>query len=153
MEKKLQISDMTSSDLIIDIKSNNKKEALSELLEVISNSDKITNSKTFSKAIYAREKIMTTGIGYEVAIPHARHKSVKDFVIAIGRKKEGLNFESLDNKPVKLIFMIGASDKQDKDYVKVLSRIFLRLKNPDFMDKIIHAQNSEEIYNLIIKTS
>lgn len=153
MEKKLKISDMTSSDLIIDIKSNNKKEALSELLEVISNSDKITDPKTFSKAIYAREKIMTTGIGYEVAIPHARHKSVKDFVIAIGRKKKGLNFESLDNKPVKLIFMIGASDKQDKDYVKVLSRIFLRLKNPDFMDKIIQAQNSEEIYNLIIKTS
>ncbi len=149
MEKQFKISQMTSSDLIIDIKSNDKKGALNELLDLISNSTQVTNPTIFKKAIFDRERIMTTGIGYEVAIPHARHKSVKDFVIAIGRKKTGLDFESLDDKPVKLIFMIGASDTQDKDYVRVLSRLFLRLKNPEFMEKMMAAANADEMYNLI----
>ena len=92
---------------------------------------------------------MSTGIGYEIAIPHARHKTVKDFVIAIGRKKEGLPYESIDDKPVKLIFMIGASDKQDKDYIRLLSRLVLRLKNPDFLEKVLKAQDPSEIYQLI----
>ena len=60
---------------------------------------------------------MSTGIGLEVAVPHVRHKSIIDFTMALGIQKNGLEYDSIDNKPVKLIFMIGASDKQDKEYI------------------------------------
>ena len=149
MEKVLYISDLMSADYIIDLKSDSKKDALKELLNVICKSDKITDKKIFEKAIFNREKLMSTGIGYEIAIPHARHSSVKDFVIALGRKKEGLEYESIDDKPVKLIFMIGASDKQDKDYIKLLSRLVLRLKNKEFVQELMKAENPESIYRLI----
>ena len=95
---------------------------------------------------------MSTGIGYGIAIPHARHKTVTDFVMVMGRKKEGLEYESIDDKPVKLIIMIGASDNQDKDYIKLLSRLMLRLKNKDFVKNILNADNSKEIYSLIKET-
>ncbi len=149
MEKILIISELISEDYILDIKSDNKKDALNELLEVISKNERITDKSTFAKEIFNREKLMSTGIGYGIAVPHARHKSVKDFVIAIGRKIEGLEYESIDDKPVKLIFLIGASDKQDKDYIRLLSRLVLRLKNKEFVDKILTAENPSEIYNII----
>ncbi len=149
MDKIFKISNMVNETQIIDIQSNDKKDALNELLEIICKDDFITDPKTFSKEIFKREKLMSTGIGYGIAIPHARQKTVKDFVIAIGRKREGLEYESIDDKPVKLIFMIGASDKQDKDYIKVLSRLVLRLKNQKFVDKILSAENPSDIYELI----
>jgi len=149
MLKILQISDLLHEDYIIDIKTNSKKGALKELLDVICKSEEITDCNIFTKAIFNREKLMSTGIGYGIAVPHARHKSIKDFVLALGRKKEGLRYESIDDKPVKLIFMIGASEKQDKDYIKLLSRIVLRLKNPDFVNKILDAKGSSEIYQII----
>ena len=149
MEKILKVSDLVNEDFIIDIKSYNKKDALNELLDIICQNPLITDRKIFSKEIFKREELMSTGIGYAIAIPHARHKTVKDFVIAIGRKKEGLPYESIDDKPVKLIFMIGASDKQDKDYIRLLSRLVLRLKNKEFVDKILAAENPAEIYQII----
>jgi len=152
MNNVLKVSDFISEKFIIDLSSNTKKEALQELLEVICTSDKITNEKKFKKAIFDREKLMSTGIGYEIAVPHARDRSVTDFVIALGRKKDGLEYESIDNKPVKLIIMIGASDRQDKDYIKLLSRLVLRLKNDQFVKALLNAPDTAEIYNLIMHT-
>lgn len=149
MDKIFKISNMVDETRIIDIQSNDKKGALNELLEIICEDDLITDPITFSKEIFKREKLMSTGIGYGIAIPHARHKTVQDFIIAIGRKREGLEYESIDDKPVKLIFMIGASDTQDKDYIKVLSRLVLRLKNQEFVNKMLSAENSSDIYKLI----
>ena len=150
MIKVLKVSDYLDEKSIIDIKSNTKNQALNELLEVICRNEKITNPEEFSKSIFDREKLMSTGIGYGIAIPHVRLHSVKDFVIALGRKKEGLPYESIDDKPVKLIFMIGASDKQDKDYIKLLSRLVLRLKNENFVKKLLQAESAHDIYQLIL---
>lgn len=152
MEKILKVSEMTNEDLIIDLKSTNKKDALNELLDVICQSSLISDCKTFRKEIFKREKLMSTGIGYEIAIPHARHKSIKDFVIALGRKKEGLEYASIDDKPVKLIFMIGASDKQDKDYIRLLARLVLRLKNRQFVENLLAAEDPTQIYKIIKET-
>ena len=149
MNKIFKISNLVNETRIIDIKSNDKKGALGELIEIICKDELITDPKTFSKEIFKREKLMSTGIGYGIAIPHARHKTVKDFIIAIGRKRDGLEYESIDDKPVKLIFMIGASDTQDKDYIKVLSRLILRLKNQEFVDKLLSVDNPSDIYELI----
>jgi len=151
MEKILKISDMINEDLIIDIKGDSKKEALNELLDVICESPLITEPKIFKKAIFKREKLMSTGIGYGIAIPHARHQSINDFVIALGRKKKGLEYASIDDKPVKLIIMIGASDKQDKDYIRLLSRLVLRLKNKKFVNNLLNAKDASEMYSIIHK--
>ena len=149
MEKIVEIYKYMSADRIIDIQSNTKDAALRELADVISTSDKVTEKENFIRKILEREKLMSTGIGYGIAIPHIRDESIKDFVIAIGRKKSGLEYDSIDNKPVKLIFMIGANKEQDKDYIRLLSRIVLRLKNRNLVKQILKAKSSKEAYNLI----
>ncbi len=87
MVEVLTVSNLIEEDYIIDLHSDTKESALQELLRVICKSPLITDPKRFEKEIFRREKLMSTGIGYEIAIPHARHSAVKDFVIAIGRKK------------------------------------------------------------------
>jgi fructose-specific phosphotransferase system IIA component len=149
MSKILNISDYISPERIIQIKSDDKKTALKELISVIVKSEQVTDSKVFEKEIFKREKLMSTGIGYGIAIPHIRHKSIKDFVIAVGISKKGVKYQSIDDQPVHLIFMIGASDKQDKDYIKLLSKLVLRLKDEDFKNQLINASSAEEVYNVI----
>jgi len=149
MKDIMHISKILQPDMIIDLQATTKGNALDELLEVITKSPLITDKKKFWKAIKNREKLMSTGIGYGVAVPHARDKTIKDFVIAIGRSAKGVSYASIDDKPVELIFMIGASDTQDKDYIRLLARLVLRLKNEDLKKKIIKADNTKEIYELI----
>ena len=90
MENVLKISDLLKPEFIIDLQSRNKAGALDELLNVITRSEVITDADKFRKAIRDREKLMSTGIGYGIAVPHARDKSILDFVIAVGRSREGL---------------------------------------------------------------
>ena len=149
MSTLLQIADFIKPERIIRINSTDKKEALKELINVITQSEEITNPKIFEKEIFKREKLMSTGIGYEIAIPHIRHKSIKDFVIAVGISNDGIKYKSIDDKPVKLIFMIGASDKQDKAYIKLLSRIVLRLKDDKFKNDLINSKTAKEVFELI----
>jgi len=143
------ISDIIEERFIIRLNAENKQDALDELIEVISQNELITNPKKFGKEIFKREKLMSTGIGMEIAVPHVRHKSIKDFVMALGIKDSGIEYGSIDNKPVKFIFMIGASDTQDKEYIKLLSRLVLRLKHPDLLKQILQAKTPEMVYQII----
>ncbi len=148
----LQISDFIDETRIKDLEADNKKEALDEMLELISSSQNITNITAFKKAIFKRESLMSTGIGLGIAIPHAKIPECDDFVIAIGRLKNGIEYESLDDKPVRLIFMIGASDKQDKEYIRLLSRLVLRLKDNHILKELLQAKDKQEIYSIITST-
>ncbi len=147
--ERIVVSDYMSVELIADLGSTDKDQALKEMVQLISKSSKIVDADAFEDAIYKREKLMSTGIGYGIAVPHAKVKGVTDFTIALGRSKDGIEYESIDDKPVHLIFMIGASDTQDKEYIRLLSRLVLRLKDQKFLKKLIKAKDSNEIYNLI----
>lgn len=148
----LQISDFIDETRIKDLQSNNKTDALNEMIELISTSQNIKDASSFKKAIFKRESLMSTGIGLGLAIPHAKIPECEDFVIAIGRLKNGIEYESLDDKPVNLIFMIGASDKQDKEYIRLLSRLVLRLKDNQVQKELLKAKDKYEIYSIITST-
>lgn len=133
-----------------DLRSTTKNDALKEMVEAISKSEYIQSKEEFEKAIFEREQQLSTGVGIGVAIPHVKIPSVTDFVAAIGRSHRGIEFHSIDNKPVHLIVMIGASDKQSGDYLKILARIVLRLKHKNFLRKIMLAKNADDIRKLFL---
>lgn len=141
------IGELLNLSAVVDLKATNKLDALEELCEVISASDKISNKEEFYQTIIEREKTMSTGIGIGIAIPHVKLASIKDFVIAIGRKKEGLDFDSLDNKPVYLIIMIGANDRQNTEYLQLLSKIASIMKNEAYKKQLISSSSPQEIYD------
>lgn len=144
-----KLSEMITKDRIVDLKTKTKQDVLKELVDVIAASPDVTDKNDFYISIMKREKIMSTGIGIGLAVPHVKIDSVKDFVMAIGRKKDGIDFDSLDGKPVYLVIMIGANTEQRDDYLKVLAKISLLLKNPEFREKMINAASPDEIVELL----
>lgn len=143
-----KLYEMLTKDRVVDLKGKNKQDVLQELVDVIATAPEVTDKNDFYISIMKREKIMSTGIGIGLAVPHVKIDSVKDFVMAVGRKKDGIDFDSLDGKSVHLVIMIGANTEQRDDYLKVLAKISVLLKNSEFREKIINAKGSEEIIEL-----
>ncbi|MGB9692827.1 MAG: PTS sugar transporter subunit IIA, partial [Candidatus Sumerlaeaceae bacterium] len=91
----IDFSKMIDESRIVDLKATTKEEALRELVDVLATSPLVTDKEELLKAIFEREKVISTGVGIEVALPHVKIPSVKDFVIAIGRSHKGIDFDSL----------------------------------------------------------
>jgi PTS system nitrogen regulatory IIA component len=138
------------SSRIIDLKAEDKEGALRELVDVIATSPLVTDKADFLQAIIEREKIISTGVGIGVALPHVKIPSVKDFVIAIGRSHKGIDFQALDEKPVHIVVMIGASDRQAGEFLKVLAKFVLKLKEKEFRRAVLLAKSSEEIKQIFL---
>jgi fructose-specific phosphotransferase system IIA component len=141
---------MIDETRIVDLKATTKEEALRELVDVLATSPDVTDPEELLHAIFEREKVISTGVGIEVALPHVKIPSVKNFVIAIGRSHKGIDFESLDEKPVYIVVMIGANDKQAGDFLKVLAKLVLKLKNRGFRKQVMFAKNQKRIKDLFL---
>lgn len=140
--------ELISPDRIVMLKSKTKEEALRELVGVISKSPHVRDKEEFLRAILEREEIMSTGIGLGIAVPHAKLDSVTDFVIAIGVSKEGIDFNSLDDKPAHIIVMIAGPNRQET-YLRILARVTLLLKNEKVRRSIIQAETPEKVIEII----
>jgi len=149
----IDFAKMIDESRIVDLKATSKEEALRELVDVLAQSPHVTDKEELLNAIFEREKVISTGVGIEVALPHVKIPSVKDFVIAVGRSHKGIDFDSLDEKPVYIIVMIGANDKQAGDFLKVLAQLVLKLKNRNFRKAVMFAKNPKRIKELFCSDS
>ncbi len=139
---------MAPERIVMELQGTTKKEVLLELVEAEALSGFITDKAALEAAILEREKIMSTGIGISIAIPHAKIPEVSDFVLALGRKSEGIDYDSLDNKPVKIVIMIAAPEGVQNKYLRVLAKVTHVLRNDVAREKILKAQTPEEIIGL-----
>jgi len=145
----MKLSSLISPERVIDLRAKTKNDALKELFRVIEQAPEITDKRKFETSIIERESILTTGIGFEFAVPHVKIPSVSNFVMALGRNASGIDFDSLDGKPVKIVVMIGSSDRQRDEFLKVLAEVVLLFKEERFRRKLLKAKTPEEIIALL----
>jgi mannitol/fructose-specific phosphotransferase system IIA component (Ntr-type) len=143
-----KFSEILAAERIKDLDSMEKLAALKELTGVIAKSDRIIDRDGFERAIIEREEILSTGIGFGIGIPHAKVDSVKDFVMAVGRSLQGIEFEAFDHEPVNIIVMIGASASQKDDYVRILAKVSQILKREEKRHAILAAETPQEIFEV-----
>ena len=143
------LAEMLTPERVVDLKASNKEDALRELVGVIGTAPEVTKADAVLKAVLDREKIMSTGMGIGIAVPHVKIASVTDFVMAIGRHKSGLEFDSLDKKPVYLIIMIAAAEAQKDDFLKVLSKVATTFREDAFRNQVMSAKSSAEVVDLL----
>ena len=141
--------DYTDRRFIKFISATDKYTAIEELAQVFRGSDICADVDKLTAALKEREKIMTTGIGFEIAVPHARTKGVNKIAFAIGLSREGIDFDAIDSKPVHLIILVAAGETQHLEYLRLLSRIMDLLKKEHSKKKIINADNIEQIIDII----
>ena len=123
----------------------NKDEALRELAAVVAGASEVNDADGLLEAIFEREQIMSTGIGLGIAIPHAKIPTVTDFVVGFGKVRGGLDFNSLDGKPVHFIVMIAGPHDQQERYLQLLARITLKLKDAAVRRRLSEADDVEAI--------
>lgn len=127
-----------------------KFEALNALIDVGCDIPGVANRNELAEAIFAREKLMSTGIGLNSAVPHARLNGVSGVHTVIGICQEGLeDYESFDSQPVKIIVMFVAGRNEHTEYVKALSLFSGELKIPLLRERLIHAKDGNEVYSIL----
>ena len=145
----MKLSDHISEEVVcLDIKDSVKDEALKELAELLRPSRYITNFDAYLKDVFVREQLGTTGIGKGVAIPHARTDTVKDFVVAVGRSSEGVNFQAIDDQPVKLIILMGTPPGKVGEYLRILAHLSYLLKRGGFVESLMQVADKEAVVQL-----
>lgn len=143
------IKELIESAEVIDLKGQTKDEVLREMVDVLAKRPEITDPSDFLKCILEREKLISTGIGIGLAMPHVKIASVSDFVLAIGRSTAGIDFDSLDGHPVHIVAMIGASDRQSGEFLKVLAKLVLKLKDKALRHKVLQTSSLDEVKHLL----
>jgi PTS system nitrogen regulatory IIA component len=129
-----------------------KKQVLLKLIEcaVRQGAVKDQDAADLTKRIFHREKLMSTGIGIGVAIPHVRFEGVKKPLITVGIQPEGItDYASIDDKPVQLVVMILMAQNQHREYIALLSHVVAFLKSDAVKEKLINAGSAAEAYKLI----
>ncbi|WP_297406683.1 PTS sugar transporter subunit IIA [uncultured Cetobacterium sp.] len=146
----VKITDYMSENLIeLNLKSKNKEEALKELSQLIEKSSKITSKEVVYKALLEREGLGSTGIGKEVAIPHAKTDAAEGLTIAFGISRDGIDFKSMDKNKVKIFFVFASPLKDSQIYLKVLARISRLIRDEKFREKLLHCKSSIEVIECI----
>ena len=129
----------------------NKQEALDQAIALMKDSDKINDQEAYRKQVYKREEEGTTGIGMGIAIPHGKCNAVDRPGLAAMVIKDGVDFDSLDGKPVDLLFLIAAPDTEDNIHLEVLSKLSMMLMDDDFTQSLKNASSVDEFMEIINK--
>jgi len=133
----------------IKLKATSKDEVLCEMLKVLVDSGDLDNYDTALKEVQERERSMSTGLGYGVATPHARTNVVDTVKVAVGVIKEGIEFQAIDGKPVKLIFMILSPKDASGPHLQVLAAISRLLRDAETRERLENAGSEGEFYAII----
>ncbi len=123
--------------LVIFLNTSTRDETLKQLVHCIHEAGKLENEEAFYQAIIDREKIVSTGIGMGVAIPHAKLPSYDQFFIALGVLQKSVDWHALDEAPVRLVFMIGGPDDKQTEYLQILSSLTQAIKEEERRKKLM----------------
>ncbi len=148
----MKISDLLIKDRInLDVKSTNKVDIIKELAKLHEKTGVLNDYDGYVKALMAREEQSSTGIGEGIAIPHAKTEYVKEPALAMGRKPEGIDYDSLDGEPATLFFMIAAPDGANNTHIETLARLSQLLLDDDFKAALENAKTADEVLDIINK--
>jgi len=144
----IKIADYLNTDLILFLDPATRDEALNIIIDTVHNAGKLDRPENFYQAILDREKLVSTGIGMGVAIPHAKLAAYDHFFIAIAILKHGVDWHAIDGSPVRLVFMIGGPDDKQTEYLQLLSLLTQILKNEERRKKIFTLNSPDAIMQL-----
>ncbi|WP_062107560.1 PTS fructose transporter subunit IIABC [Bacillus niameyensis] len=146
-----KLTDITNEGLIdVHLSSPTRDTVIDELIEKFATEGVVESKEKYKQAILDREAQSTTGIGTNVAIPHGKSAAVRRPAVAFGLHKEGVDWNSLDGTPAKIIFMIAVPEESAGDaHLKILQMLSRRLMDENFREQLLNVQSTEEAYRLL----
>ena len=146
----MKISDFLNADLLeLDLSASDTENCIKKLVDILERNSLIKSPEEVYRKLIEREKVMSTGIGMEVAIPHARCPSLSRTIVTMAISNRGIEFKAIDGKPVKVIFLIVGPPEAASLHVKLLAQIARMIKSKDFAETILQAKTGAEIVEII----
>ncbi len=146
----MKLSKFCDESLVVfSLKATNKDEVIEELVDLVSTSNMVKDRDQLLSDVKERENLVTTGVGYGVAFPHAKTRAVKGIVIAFGRSGKGVNFDAMDHRPVNLFFLIAAPEDAIGAHLNVMARLSYLMKSEDNRRKLMEASSPGDVLALM----
>ncbi|MDH4157176.1 MAG: PTS sugar transporter subunit IIA [candidate division Zixibacteria bacterium] len=146
----MKLSKFCDESLVVfDLKAQTKDEVIEELVGLVAGSNMVTDHESLLRDIKQREDLVTTGVGYGVAFPHAKTKAVKGIVIAFGRSLKGINFDAMDRQPVHLFFLIAAPEDAIGAHLNVMARLSYLMKSEENRQRLLSVTSPGDVLTLI----
>lgn len=146
----MNITDILDEDSIIaELTSRDKKGVLEELVSVLVEHGWLKDKEKPVQVLLERERLGSTGIGDGIAIPHGKLKEIKGIICSFGRTKGGVDFQSIDEKPAHLFFLLLAPEDSASEHLQALARLSRLLKDDQLRRRLMEANSKEEIYRII----
>jgi nitrogen PTS system EIIA component len=142
---------LKKESVIADIAGKNKLDVIKEMTECLKQNNTIKNDQALYATLMEREKLGSTGIGENVAIPHGKSDELTQIITVFARSLSGIDFESLDQKPVHFVCMVIAPAHSTGQHLKALARISRLFKNQTLREGILKAEDSNAIYSILLK--
>ena len=147
----MKILDALHKDAILsDLKSLDKKGVLEELVAPVAQISGLSHDHLV-RVLMDRERLGSTGIGSGIGIPHGKLKDLDSLILGFGLSKKGVDFESMDGSPTHIFFLLITPENSTGIHLKLLARISKILKNETFREKLLNAENRDEIYSIIME--
>ena len=133
----------------VPLQGKDKQSVIVELVDLLNERGLLSNRDIVLKAVLAREKTRSTGIGSGVAVPHGKCNGVRELVMAFGLANEPIEFESIDGKPVKMIILLVSPANKTGPHIQALARISRLMLDEQFKQRLEEMTSAEELYELI----
>ncbi len=145
----IRLGEFLTPERAVDLRSRTKDAALMELVETLAGADEVKNREKVLDAVRERERIVSTGIGLGVAVPHAKIPEVSEFILAYGRSRDGIDFASIDDRPVHhIVLIVGPPDRQPR-YLQFLASVTLTLKRADLRRQLELATSTSDLHRIL----
>jgi PTS system nitrogen regulatory IIA component len=135
-------------ELISFFTASSRDDAIKKLVKLCEDEKRVSENDHFFEKIQEREKIVSTGIGMGVAVPHAKMSGFDEFFIAVGVLQKGVDWNALDEQPVRLVFLIGGPDDKQTEYLQILSSLTTVIKDEHLRKKLLTSNSPLAIIGL-----
>lgn len=132
----------------LDLQAKKKEEAILALTDLFLLEGAVSDKEQYVEAVLKREAESTTGIGFGVGIPHGKSSAVAEPCLAFGRSKAGIQYDSMDGKPVHLLFLIAVPENSNNEHLKILSQLSRKLMHQEVREQLLKAEDSSMIYSI-----
>ncbi|MCE5340959.1 MAG: PTS sugar transporter subunit IIA [Planctomycetaceae bacterium] len=133
----------------VPLEGTDKESVIKELVDLLGAANLLNDKQQVFQSVITRESTKSTGIGFGIAIPHGKCNGVKELVMAIGISHKGLDFQSIDNKPVYIIVLLASPVDRTGPHIQALARISRLMLDEEFKTTLQNSQSAEQLYKLI----
>ena len=140
---------LTVKQIKLELTSKTKEDVIIEMVKILDENNRLIDKDKYLKAVIDREKEFSTGIGMGVAIPHGKSSGVKEPALIFGRSVTGIDYESMDDEPAHLFFLIAVPEESSNEHLKILSQISRKLMHKELRDSLMKASSEQEVITLL----